>query len=120
MIRRQPRATRTDTLVPYTTLFRSRRAQQPGQRVGEVEEVAVEVEGHYPSLRKRAGRWWVRHVVVRTRRVPHDNYTSTRAWADSRGATFRAAGRKEPVPNVVPRPGAISPSSKTTDRTSVV
>src|SRR3546814_4937950 len=79
MIRRQPRATRTDTLVPYTTLFRSRRAHQPGQRVGEVEEVAVEVEGHYPSLRKRAGRWWVRHVVVRTRRVPHDNYTSTRS-----------------------------------------
>src|SRR3546814_1608185 len=27
MIRRPPRSTRTDTLFPYTTLFRSRRAQ---------------------------------------------------------------------------------------------
>src|SRR3546814_11038131 len=28
MIRRPPRSTRTDTLFPYTTLFRSRRIQQ--------------------------------------------------------------------------------------------
>src|SRR3546814_475076 len=39
MIRRPPRSTRTDTLFPYTTLFRSAgdRAAQPGtlsQRVG--------------------------------------------------------------------------------------
>src|SRR3546814_13782977 len=31
MIRRPPRSTRTDTLFPYTTLFRSR-AQNPDQR----------------------------------------------------------------------------------------
>src|SRR3546814_13265033 len=31
MIRRPPRATRTDTLVPYTTLFRSQR-RAPGRR----------------------------------------------------------------------------------------
>src|SRR3546814_9104327 len=30
MIRRPPRSTRTHTLFPYTTLFRSRRPQQPG------------------------------------------------------------------------------------------
>src|SRR3546814_10001783 len=30
MIRRPPRSTRTDTLVPYTTLFRSRRAAKTG------------------------------------------------------------------------------------------
>src|SRR3546814_15010037 len=29
MIRRPPRSTRTDTLFPYTTLFRSARAQRP-------------------------------------------------------------------------------------------
>src|SRR3546814_20693632 len=37
MIRRPPRSTRTDTLFPYTTLFRSadaRRAQSPGLRQG--------------------------------------------------------------------------------------
>src|SRR3546814_15832168 len=31
MIRRPPRSTRTDTLFPYTTLFRSRKADQPGE-----------------------------------------------------------------------------------------
>src|SRR3546814_17499599 len=30
MIRRPPRSTRTDTLCPYTTLFRSHDAQRPG------------------------------------------------------------------------------------------
>src|SRR3546814_15006570 len=30
MIRRPPRATRTDTLFPYTTLFRSRRRRREG------------------------------------------------------------------------------------------
>src|SRR3546814_21047319 len=36
MIRRPPRSTRTDTLFPYTTLFRSRRRRglpHPGQRI---------------------------------------------------------------------------------------
>src|SRR3546814_18789489 len=32
MIRRPPRSTRTDTLFPYTTLFRSPRHRQPGHR----------------------------------------------------------------------------------------
>src|SRR3546814_11296809 len=37
MIRRPPRSTRTDTLFPYTTLFRSaRRARAEIQRVGGV------------------------------------------------------------------------------------
>src|SRR3546814_14351253 len=38
MIRRPPRSTRTDTLFPYTTLFRSWRggvALQPAQRLGQ-------------------------------------------------------------------------------------
>src|SRR3546814_6373632 len=32
MIRRPPRSTRTDTLLPYTTLFRSRARRAPDQR----------------------------------------------------------------------------------------
>src|SRR3546814_3462331 len=37
MIRRPPRSTRTDTLFPYTTLFRSRSAARcAGNRSGEV------------------------------------------------------------------------------------
>src|SRR3546814_6195777 len=36
MIRRPPRSTRTDTLFPYTTLFRSRsRSRQPWLQKGE-------------------------------------------------------------------------------------
>src|SRR3546814_2038331 len=35
MIRRPPRATRTDTLFPYTTLFRSALAQRPQLRARE-------------------------------------------------------------------------------------
>src|SRR3546814_13309010 len=33
MIRRPPRSTRTDTLFPYTTLFRSLRVEGPGPSV---------------------------------------------------------------------------------------
>src|SRR3546814_16912799 len=34
MIRRPPRSTRTDTLVPYTTLFRSARSPRGARRLG--------------------------------------------------------------------------------------
>src|SRR3546814_13994180 len=36
MIRRPPRSTRTDTLFPYTTLFRSPAPDQPGQHFREI------------------------------------------------------------------------------------
>src|SRR3546814_7757933 len=35
MLRRPPRSTRTDTLFPYTTLFRSRCRQRPVVELGE-------------------------------------------------------------------------------------
>src|SRR3546814_7056392 len=41
MIRRPPRSTRTDTLFPYTTLFRSREQLfQPVGRLGPANDVA--------------------------------------------------------------------------------
>src|SRR3546814_14978402 len=46
MIRRPPRSTRTDTLFPYTTLFRSLEAFQKGfafQRAGVVEVIGAQV-----------------------------------------------------------------------------
>src|SRR3546814_4209452 len=36
MIRRPPRSTRTDTLFPYTTLFRSRASGRPAFEVGDM------------------------------------------------------------------------------------
>src|SRR3546814_9065588 len=43
MIRRPPRSTRTDTLFPYTTLFRSRGLDRVGV-------VAVDVADHAPAV----------------------------------------------------------------------
>src|SRR3546814_3943571 len=59
MIRRPPRSTRTDTLFPYTTLFRSLGARrgvserQPGEQPGGAGQVA-EPGGRRPeTVRKR-------------------------------------------------------------------
>src|SRR3546814_3296430 len=42
MIRRPPRSTRTDTLFPYTTLFRSRREDELADRLVPVAGRALE------------------------------------------------------------------------------
>src|SRR3546814_5248469 len=44
MVRRPPRSTRTDTLFPYTTLFRSDAGADAEWLAARVEEVAAEVE----------------------------------------------------------------------------
>src|SRR3546814_1695166 len=58
MIRRPPRSTRTDTLFPYTTLFRSPESEtirqifvslsRPGRRTGAV--ILVDAEGQLSGL----------------------------------------------------------------------
>src|SRR3546814_8790891 len=50
MIRRPPRSTRTDTLFPYTTLFRSRRPAAGRQKTSELHRGALR-----KSLRKVRG-----------------------------------------------------------------
>src|SRR3546814_7339652 len=47
MIRRPPRSTRTDTLFPYTTLFRSQRCR-PGRRVARAAAMTVGGPGAAP------------------------------------------------------------------------
>src|SRR3546814_13059990 len=49
MIRRPPRSTRTDTLFPYTTLFRSPNLPRP--RVGAADIAAIDDE---PTAQSRA------------------------------------------------------------------
>src|SRR3546814_8955456 len=69
MIRRPPRSTRTDTLFPYTTLFRSTRADLVGfeilDQVGQDEGLAGMMEeihlgdavaAHYPCFQLMAPR----------------------------------------------------------------
>src|SRR3546814_9901575 len=51
MIRRPPRSTRTDTLFPYTTLFRSEVAYVPTQEMTEIEEFDEQL---VEELRNRA------------------------------------------------------------------
>src|SRR3546814_17270932 len=56
MIRRPPRSTRTDTLFPYTTLFRSRFVLDVLTAAGRKEE-----PGSRRCRRSVAGRWAVQH-----------------------------------------------------------
>src|SRR3546814_5562651 len=50
MIRRPPRSTRTDTLFPYTTLFRSLRLGLPPRECGNSMSIVAEHEGELYSL----------------------------------------------------------------------
>src|SRR3546814_1619270 len=66
MIRRPPRSTRTDTLFPYTTLFRS--ARWPALAV-----VAAELRARSPARRsgvRRQPRWHRLGVVAAPARLP--------------------------------------------------
>src|SRR3546814_14602897 len=53
MIRRPPRSTRTDTLFPYTTLFRSLRPLAGGREEGRSQAQPCE---HLGRHRRRGGR----------------------------------------------------------------
>src|SRR3546814_14157484 len=85
MIRRPPRSTRTDTLFPYTTLFRSHLAivleDQPVVRKGEdvrpfdhkrlfeaifVTVLRLPVE-HISGKGREAARFWMRGVGIEKR-----------------------------------------------------
>src|SRR3546814_7381558 len=59
MIRRPPRSTRTDTLFPYTTLFRSLRIQRSDRLVGQ---------DHLGVLHQRAGNRGTLLLPARQRR----------------------------------------------------
>src|SRR3546814_9384738 len=74
MIRRPPRATRTDTVVPYTTLFRAHRAprQDRGDREPNVGARADARRGDGPRdaggpARRRRGRNRQAYAGARTR-----------------------------------------------------
>src|SRR3546814_3860266 len=76
MIRRPPRSTRTDTLFPYTTLFRSQRAEQgPGRRpMVQARQICRHLVGNAPreiDLGQRAQTWREyrqREAIYRLRR----------------------------------------------------
>src|SRR3546814_10609728 len=56
MIRRPPRSTRTDTLFPYTTLFRSRAASAAGDGPARVRIVGTVDQGSHAEAERAALR----------------------------------------------------------------
>src|SRR3546814_2317246 len=76
MIRRPPRSTRTDTLFPYTTLFRSRRPRGRSGAAGiSPERDRAEISGPGAVPRERfTGA--LRHEVLRLRWLRSEEHTS--------------------------------------------
>src|SRR3546814_3909168 len=70
MIRRPPRSTRTDTLFPYTTLFRSRRAGRAADGRGRLGGAGAQVADHELDaviddfVRYRDRLFWITGVIV--------------------------------------------------------
>src|SRR3546814_20576460 len=91
MIRRPPRSTRTDTLLPYTTLFRSRRdADAAGLEVFVERMAAVaEVEGEVVA----AG------IGERIARTPREGFTLGHVVAHGR---HHCVGARQPLGAVAP------------------
>src|SRR3546814_14493342 len=86
MIRRPPRSTRTDTLFPYTTLFRSLDdgEHRPGQRRQEDAAPfdARDIEGGGHDTVSRVKRRWVREWP------PGSDHAVRSEKTKSCGATF--------------------------------
>src|SRR3546814_3508344 len=100
MIRRPPKSTRTDTLFPYTTLFRSaladpacrrpgsgimgRLSDQAGELAQRLGDQAEAVCRHYLSKGHREGRYW---LVGDARNTPGRSlYVRLSGSDDGRGA----------------------------------
>src|SRR3546814_6499120 len=73
MIRRPPRSTRTDTLFPYTTLFRSRRPTRQGAAYGLERRGAG---GRSPADRARRGLFSARLRLRGRARNRSEEHTS--------------------------------------------
>src|SRR3546814_9250526 len=80
MIRRPPRSTRTDTLFPYTTLFRSVLFNRPGDIFAQLHTELIEgVDTHQHRVDERAlfvkcdqrTQYFRRHIVEQKRSEEH-------------------------------------------------
>src|SRR3546814_3047521 len=74
MSRRPPISTRTDTLFPYTTLFRSRRVRHPRMGVLVQQQAPAGADREHPSGRSRGALLcaiqWARHGGVTYTKQP--------------------------------------------------
>src|SRR3546814_20900077 len=111
MIRRPPRATRTDTRFPYTTLFRSRRRheelrQRSAQRFREGVRLRARLPG--PAARRRARRLAGWHRQHRDAGAP-----------PPRGHHQRRPGAPAPQAALTVAPGTAAQIEKATRRARV-
>src|SRR3546814_2630859 len=121
MIRRPPRSTRTDTLFPYTTLFRS---PVGGAELGEdpLGRCCV-VAGHHDEWAVRAGAEALRDELVRSEEhtselqsLMRSSYavfclkkkTSSRHWWRQRCCHYACS--RSPARTRPPIPGTASPT----------
>src|SRR3546814_14508026 len=80
MIRRPPRSTRTDTLFPYTTLFRSQRGRGVGRSIYSTVESwaaargATEIRLAVLEANEAAERFWRSLGFIEYRRVGPDTF----------------------------------------------
>src|SRR3546814_905572 len=83
MIRRPPRSTRTDTLFPYTTLFRSPCAGAELQKksVLPAEQLRPKIARRRAQWRKYQGRLDPRHLVFIDETWAKTNMAPLRGWA---------------------------------------
>src|SRR3546814_10481409 len=65
MIRRPPRSTRTDTLFPYTTLFRSLRRAIQGKNSNSIKHFRIHVQVPLGNLPLPCGNFFLPHVSGR-------------------------------------------------------
>src|SRR3546814_11245039 len=100
MIRRPPRSTRTDTLVPYTTLFRSAGGhrlpdrQRAGVEVGAVAQVLEHVRCLRERLLPRPGDAFAAHVGEGVGIAVHPRDHVVAADAGHRARAFGHHGRR--------------------------
>src|SRR3546814_15411707 len=112
-IRRPPRSTRTDTLFPYTTLFRSRfEAEQAigRQQVGQARPcagVVVGAAGAVDAAQQRRDR--IGPVVADAAFAPLDRPSASHA--SSRTCGLRHKRQRWPRPRIPPPPTATSRAS---------
>src|SRR3546814_10215337 len=79
MIRRPPRSTRTDTLFPYTTLFRS---------PGNIWTSFVATTSDFAS--RKDERWWIREGSIRSWYFQSSSRALARRYNDITGSKQRS------------------------------
>src|SRR3546814_13492308 len=103
MIRRPPRSTRTDTLFPYTTLFRSRARCEAPEGAGDRERTVEEAPGRAGARERGHQGHPLTKVVSAPARREQVRYMVTRGLSERRALAVLCmsaiAYRYQPAPD---------------------